>query len=1255
LILCSTCHSVHFADSRSSTVDGSANFANLSSGDGYLLRTDRRGIDPGARNDSANICTNCHAGKKSHNMKGQDIQCVDCHGAHVEYDQDDPNGSKGININLIRRNVVTKDGHANGKKVFFRYTGSKKEYVTGDTTGICQSCHVVPAPDSNFGYPPEHTSTDPKVCNTCHFHNSTNGSFSGACTSCHGYPPTTTNGLIGYAGTDPKTGATQGNPGAHETHATLRHMACITCHTGYAAKAMPSNSIDIGFSINNGTYKNFVGTTAGGTFNGSTLNSGYTWSAASGTNLTSGNAAITCSVYCHGSTLSGGTATPPTWTTTDGSQKACGACHGVTPATAPVTGSHTRHAKDNAIACATCHGAHDNRDHVNGSVEWNFTALGGGTYKGAVSGATGTVAPSTSYGSCSNMSCHSSGQAADGSAAPLTYGSPAWGGTLTCGDCHKNMKTDTTAPGGHVKHAQAQNISCATCHNGYTETSVKTSTHTNGMVNLSFSGAATNAVYSQFSTHPLGNGYGTCSNVSCHSSPYGTTLVTTPKWGASACSGCHNGSVGPVAAFGIYSVPATGSHTKHLGIAGAQCNQCHSGAVAGSSGGSGHLNGSIDVTGGYPASVTKHAAGTYTGTCSTASCHADPYSASSVTSPVWGTVAGCAACHNGTGAFGANGAPATGSHDKHMSRALTCGDCHSGAVAGSSGGATHANGKVDVLNGYPANVTKHVAGTYTGGTCTTTCHSPTTTPVTTPIWGSQSTCSSCHESSPSTGSHPRHSGLSVGATCQDCHAGAVINSNAGTSHLNGTIDVTNGYPPNVAKHAANSYSGTCSTAACHGNPYGAGSVTTPVWGVAAGCAACHTGVGAFTGIGGGPATGSHNAHMALASSSCGQCHAGASTAFGGDNHTRNDIIVTGTIDVTNGYPVTVKHAANTGYTGYCSTAVCHGASSPIWGTNTVYNQCTKCHGTGTVDVTAANRHVVAPSDATATDTGKVSANPKIGAHQTHLQLFNGLSMQGTEDDRCIACHGSLPTSGTHANGSSTPVFQTLATKNGAFAASYSSGTCSVYCHNPAGVGGTLNSANTGTGVAPSWTNAAYIADGTLKTDANCNVCHKSPGNSGFTASVPHTFGIAQDCSGCHGHNGGSGGVIGQQHMDGIKYGGGSCDTCHGYPPLPSFVFNARAVGEYVNAKFQDYSGGGGHHSTHLLSTIVAADGFTPCLPCHPSGYHNQGSGTVLRSNVNVNDQADSGYRFDDNRAKRYNTASSTCSNVSCHFQPTPAW
>ena len=51
--------------------------------------------------------------------------------------------------------------------------------------------------------------------------------------------------------------------------------------------------------------------------------------------------------------------------------------------------------------------------------------------------------------------------------------------------------------------------------------------------------------------------------------------------------------------------------------------------------------------------------------------------------------------------------------------------------------------------------------------------------------------------------------MNGGSLCGDCHTGAVKDSNGGTAHVDGNIDVADGYPANVTKHAAGTYTGTC--------------------------------------------------------------------------------------------------------------------------------------------------------------------------------------------------------------------------------------------------------------------------------------------------------------------------------------------------------------------------------------------------------------------------------------------------------------
>ncbi len=78
-----------------------------------------------------------------------------------------------------------------------------------------------------------------------------------------------------------------------------------------------------------------------------------TWSAlaSTGTTPTWNGTTYTCTNYCHGATLSGGSDTTPVWTS-GSSQAACGTCHGLPPG----TGEHTTHTS-RGIGCGTCHGS----------------------------------------------------------------------------------------------------------------------------------------------------------------------------------------------------------------------------------------------------------------------------------------------------------------------------------------------------------------------------------------------------------------------------------------------------------------------------------------------------------------------------------------------------------------------------------------------------------------------------------------------------------------------------------------------------------------------------------------------------------------------------------------------------------------------------------------------------------------------------------------------------------------------------------
>jgi predicted CxxxxCH...CXXCH cytochrome family protein len=491
---------------------------------------------------------------------------------------------------------------------------------------------------------------------------------------------------------------------------------------------------------------------------------------------------------------------------------------------------------------------------------------------------------------------------------------------------------------------------------------------------------------------------------------------TLPGGPITACYDCHGSFTEPVTSSDNRPIDSAyrnittggfiGSHRKHMPTQDYTatfpttiCSPCHGVAPTTMN----HRNGLINFTSNINNSTPP---GTYSkgrffnqtslpvlGTCSNVNCHASAYSTATVTSPAWGVAAGCAACHIGGGAFTGTGtAPATGSHDAHMALGgSACNQCHNGAVAGSSGGTAHADGNIDVTQSYPPNVVKHTAGTYTG-TCSTTCHSPTTSPVTTPTWGSALTCSSCHAASPATGSHIKHlSGLAVNfnrnALCADCHIGAIINSNGGTGHGDGDIDVTGGYPANKLKGSA---VGACTTSSCHSNGAAVTAYKSANWGATntAGCNFCHDAL---------PTTGSHSIHLAGGTNysfGCAECH-----GHNGTGTAHND----GVINVPGiGYNVSKQ----------CATSDCHSngkaavvyALSPAWGGAFTGDRCAACHGNWpTGDAHVAHQVGIHYDDIYNRTGGKIAASATVASA---INAGHGNTLYSTTIS-CNMCHSTV--------------------------------------------------------------------------------------------------------------------------------------------------------------------------------------------------------------------------------------------------------
>jgi len=439
-VQCSTCHAIHYSDSRSGTTDTALAYNQLSTSRGHLLRTDARGKTA----EDINICTNCHAGKKAHNGSNQNIQCNDCHSGHVEYDPQAVSAEeKKPNLFVLRRfmNVSTAAGRNTKIRTFYRYTGSQKEFYRGPAPadgalGVCQACHydketfksghyVNPA-DPSLGIKDER-----KQCATCHDHK---GNF--GCSSCHGFPPKeNARGKNGYAvwstaiphNRVPYTTFNEHST-PHATHAdgTLYKFACIQCHRGNTAH-------------NTGNFQQVFLLTTDNISPVAQYNTGTR-------NCTT--------TFCH----SNGRATPTypivpvTWGENKGSivneAGRCTKCHADKNTTDLLSGAHERHAASTGInySCQNCH-AKTLRDkapfannsgltfpstsHVNGTrnVSYFFSDFANA---GLLNKVTDAILPYGGSLTCNTIYCHSNG------AGQQSIVVPNWNDETTgkCGTCH---------------------------------------------------------------------------------------------------------------------------------------------------------------------------------------------------------------------------------------------------------------------------------------------------------------------------------------------------------------------------------------------------------------------------------------------------------------------------------------------------------------------------------------------------------------------------------------------------------------------------------------------------------------------------------------------------------------------------------------------------------------------------------------------------------------------------------------------------
>lgn len=542
VVLCSTCHGIHFTDSNSRTYDNftSAAFGGLSTSKGYLLRTDLRGSTAA----DINVCTNCHRtydktsnpnGKvANHNGKNQNIQCADCHGGHVDYVGANPPANEATpNVFLINRymNISSPTGSyatvRQGKAISNDPVVVNYKDTNIPGTGVCQACHT---PPSSI---PDHNLTT--GCNACHQHQL---GFSASCTGCHGMPPVANavgGSSNGYAAGYNASGVFKDESKTpHSSHTSGYTYGCQECHKG---------NIDHSKGTNDPTHQpNYFQQVFRDT-------TGIIASTGGLTPSYNGVSPGTCNnVYCHSDGAGG--AKFVNWSAGKGkiigTGGECSACHNM-PAT---TTSHTKHVAGGTTGksyiCANCHSATvntsnviiDKTKHVNGAKDL------------AYSGTLGT----TSITGCT--SCHNDGK---GNGPLIT---PQWGvaSTGACDACHA---TNALGTAGHAAHLsltygpilnnQVRPANCQYCH---TYTTDVAATHVNGTKEVVY----TNCTPCHPNSQPAWVG----------------GQQTTNSW----CNSCHTGTLSVISGITASdtSLSTTKGHESKAGIT--SCTICHDTSAA---------------------------------------------------------------------------------------------------------------------------------------------------------------------------------------------------------------------------------------------------------------------------------------------------------------------------------------------------------------------------------------------------------------------------------------------------------------------------------------------------------------------------------------------------------------------------------------------------------------------------------------------------------------------------------------------------
>ena len=1047
------------------------------------------------------------------------------------------------------------------------------------------------------------------------------------CHVCHTMPP-----LDSVAGDRlPASGAFKGN---HQGHSSSAVASCVPCHgetvSSYGANhsAPPPGSgskpvIRLASALNNYSISHTMATYSRGTF--------FNQTSVPPTPLG------TCSsVNCHFES-----ATPAWGTANFTSPSDCDKCHGAPPS-AIDPGSHAKHAASypGVINCQKCHPNNTTFQHAtsagNRPLNVNFAAVpnnGSGSYTGPLN----DYLPSQNnvFGNCTATYCHSPGTKSN---APFIAPNQTatWGGSLGCAGCHAATPL-TGSHSGHVATTYGVPVTCYKCHAATVTAGMtisSTTNHVNKLINVAFS-STTTAVFGKYSGFltPMqknpGSGYASCENVYCHSSGQGAngTLSPTyskPKWGVSAsgkCGTCHDSG------FHGGSPITSGSHTKHIfndfngaqsqnicgvchygsGFTDTACSQCH---FDGGKLDTLHVNHNVDV------SFTTKFGGTYSGSpepgdgygsCDSNYCHSDGKATpTTYTTPTWGNVASgaCGTCHGVTAAA----PPASTSHVKHVGSAypyiIACAACHSGKVQ------ITANSTIQPVY---TNLTSHV------------------NKLRDVKFNSVS---------------PFGTYSSVNQSCRNLYC-----------HSIGNLNVTAGALPavyNGKKYTRQTWSGTLSCNGCHGRSTEDGEPDYT-----------NGGPGAIT-------ANSHSKHLSFGDISCSECHRRTTvngttirTDFFPSSHVNtitNDIFfnLSGTLSNNGTYTKATKT---------CTTVACHSNGrgtykSAQWG---VTDNCDYCHPIAALGGSHA-KHVdlsQTVSFYTYTANRSTPSGHNFGCSNCHpLSTSNshpilpimldfrpgvgGVGMLRSKNSAAITAYGPVGTasSGTTADSVTNSVVKCL----------------NVYCHSNG------YAINTVFATTPDWYGGTFSGD-------KCANCHGNSPNSTIVGSAAHysTNFMGQGVT--------------DGHLVGIHY-----DTIFtgtdGMAPI-----GTSNVSGHGNATTATTMGCNLCHNATV--TITNNDKNTVCASCHNGtqaalrsesaisnkSNHVNGMADVVFNPIRIRSKAqmlnsavitpystvwtrNGGYKnpgsYDEakdalNTATMWDSATKTCSNVSCHNNQPVRW